>query len=254
MKTNISINAAGRRLVVTGLSLASILTVCAQQEKTVTLASLDWEPYIGTKLPKQGCVAQIATEAFKTQGYQVKIDFLPWARAVASAKEGTHDGLFPEYYDEERLKDFVYSQPFKGGPVGFLKRKDAKITYATLEDLKPYKIGVVRGYVNTVEFDKATYLKKEEVDADLQNLKKLNAGRLDLIVIDKYVASYLAKQELGADAVNFEFLSPPLEEKSLYIAFSKKAPDSAAKLSAFNKGLEAITKSGRLAELLKTLE
>lgn len=241
-------------LAIAASFLTPVLMLVAQSEKTVTLASLDWEPYIGKKLPNQGYVAQIVTEAYKTQGYSVKIEYLPWARAVSSAKEGTYDGLFPEYYNEERLADFVFSKEFKGGPLGFMKKKGSEIKFATLQDLKTYKIGVVRDYVNTAEFDAASYLKKEAADSDLANLKKLNAGRLDLVVIDKYVGAYLAKQEMPDAAANLEFMTPVLEEKSLYIAFSKKAAGSDAKREAFNKGLEELNKNGRMAEILKALQ
>lgn len=223
-------------------------------EETVTLASLDWEPYIGEKLPNNGYVAQIAVEAFKTQGFKVKIDYLPWARAVAMSTSGEYDGLFPEYYDETRKGDFVFSDSFKGGPLGFMKRKSSNITFKKLEDLKQYTIGTVRGYVNTTEFDSAKYLKKEEVVDDETNIKKLNGNRIDLIVIDKYVAYYIISTKFPKYREELEFMTPALEEKPLYIAFSKKAKDYDKKLKAFNAGLKEIQKNGTLAKILKEFE
>lgn len=223
-------------------------------EEKVTLASLDWEPYIGAKLPNNGYVARIAVEAFKTQGYKVTIDYLPWARAVSMATDGDYDGLFPEYYDESRKADFVYSEPFKGGPLGFMKKKSSKIAYKKLEDLKPYTIGTVRGYVNTIEFDLAKYLKKEEVVDDETNIKKLNNDRIDLIVIDKYVGAYIIEKQFPQFKATLEFMNPPLEEKPLFIVFSKKAKDYEKKMNAFNAGLKEIQKNGTYQKIIEEFE
>ena len=239
------------------LAFVFISLVCYSvfaQEKVIKLASLDWEPYIGKSIPNNGYVAQIAVEAFKTQGYKVEIDYLPWARAVDESKLGSYDGLFPEYMDETRKPDFVYSDSFKGGPVGFMKRKDKKIATTKLEDLKSFTIGTVRGYVNTTEFDNAKFLKKEEAVDDETNIKKLNANRIDLIVIDKYVGMSIIAKKFPTYRAEMEFMEPALEEKPLYICFSKKAPNYQEKLQAFNSGLKEITKNGTLAKILKEFE
>ncbi|HPW70156.1 MAG: hypothetical protein WDA72_07320 [Desulfomonilia bacterium] len=39
-------------------------------------------------------------------------------------------------------------------------------------DLAPHRIGTVKGYINTHEFDSTPYRKKVEADSDLKNLKK----------------------------------------------------------------------------------
>ena len=220
------------------------------QEKVVTLASLDWEPYIGSKIPNNGYCAQIAVEAFKRSGYTVKIAYLPWERAVKESETGNYDGLFPEYIDEGRKVKFVYSDSFPGGPVGLMKRKDKAITFKTIQDLKPYTIGVVRGYINTAEFDAAAYLKKTQSEGDDVNIKNLYNKQLDLIFIDQYVAQYIIKTQYPKYASELEFMKPALEKKDLYIAFSKKGKDSEAKRKAFNSGLKAMKADGTLQRIV----
>lgn len=228
--------------------------------ETVTLATLEWEPYIGPNMPEQGYVHEIVVQAFKRGGYKAEVQTLPWARAVAMAEGGKVDGLFPEYYDESRKEKFVFSEEFPGGPVGLYKRKDNPLTYAAdprlkqkeaLQGLKELKIGVVRGYVNTAEFDAATYLQKEEVSEDELNLKKLFNKRLPLIFIDKFVAQHLIKSKFPEYAAELEFMEPPLEVKNLYICFAKAAPNYEEKINKFNEGLRAMKKDGSLAEILK---
>lgn len=231
------------------------------QTKKVVLNTLDWEPYIGEKLPGKGYVYEIVNEAFKSMGYQVEIRFVPWARAVDEGETGHVDGIFPEYMDEGRLASFVYSASYPGGPLGFLARKDSKISIPgdlqkdqtrTLQGMKQYSFGVVRDYVNTKEFDGASFLKKDVADSDEQNIRKLQAKRSDLIVIDKFVAQYLIKTKLPQAASELEFLEPPLEVKPLYVLFSKKTPGAAQKLKDFNEGLAKLQKAGTIKTILKT--
>lgn len=218
---------------------------------TVTLATLDWEPYIGEKLPDQGYVASLVRESFKVAGYTTEISFMPWARVVAMAKDGKYDGYLPEYYADSLKDDFLVSEPFPGGPLGFFKRKADSISFKTLNDLKPYKIGVVRDYVNTAEFDKADFLQKDVANNDITNLRKLTGKRLDLVVADKFVGTYLLKQDMPDKVDEVEFVTPALEEKSLYLCISKKVPDAEAKIKAFNDGLKTIKDSGKLATIMK---
>ncbi|MBF0119931.1 MAG: transporter substrate-binding domain-containing protein [Desulfobacterales bacterium] len=221
------------------------------QEKIVTLATLDWEPYIGEKLENNGFISEIVHEAFKRKGYKVKNEFLPWARVIKMAEEGKVDGYYPEYFTEELKKNYIVSESYPCGPLGFAKIKDKNISYKNMEDLKPYKIGIVRGYVNTAEFDAATYLKKDEAVDDITNIKKLLAGRIDLIVIDKYVLSYQLKKELPDKLNQIEFIEPPLETKELFTCIGKKIQNGEELMKMFNEGLNEIKKDGTLKKIMQ---
>ena len=106
--------------------------------EVIRLATLDWEPYIGQELKNEGYVAEVVKEAFKKEGYEVEYTYLPWARVVHMAKKGDYDGYFPEYYSKEVEEEFIFSEKFKGGPLGFFRKKGSKIEYKELVDLKPY--------------------------------------------------------------------------------------------------------------------
>lgn len=234
-------------------------TVTMAADRTVRLATLAWEPYVGPALENRGYVSEIVVEAFKRAGYTTIISFYPWARAVKTAEYGEADGVFPEYYDEGRKKDFVFSDPFPGGPVGLYKRKDTKVSYSidprlnqteALRSLQGYRFGVVRGYINTADFDKADFLKKDEVFGDELNIKKLYNRRIDFMFIDKFVAEHLINNKFPEYEAELEFMEPPLENKLLYIAFSKNAANYQEKLAAFNQGLEQIIADGTLVAIM----
>ncbi len=246
-----------RVLLAVSLAFYSISGFC--NDKTVSLATLEWPPYIGTEMRDNGYVYQVVKRAFEKAGYEVSINYYPWARALSMASSGNVDALFPEYYDESRLDEFDFSAPFPGGPVGFYKRRKDDIKFSVdprehpheaLQSLTKFSFGIVRGYINTKAFDEAAYLLKDSVSDDELNLKKLFAKRIDLIFIDKYVASYLITEKYPWMADSLEFMEPALEEKRLYLAFSKKAEASARKRADFDKALEEMSASGELQNII----
>lgn len=231
--------------------LSLIILVCMKSfAQEVVLSSLNWEPYIGENLENQGYVAEIAKEAFAKEGYNIKIKFYPWKRTVESARLGKVDGYFPEYYSQDVEKDFYFSDEFMGGPLGLFYLKKNKIDFdGTMQSLKPYEIGVVRGYVNTEQFDNATYLHKQEVKDDATNVLKLIKGRIDLFVADQYVILNILKQTSPDKKDEFEFVA--LENKPLYICFPKSKPKSKILLQKFNSGLKKMMSDGTLERILK---
>ncbi|TWI70325.1 polar amino acid transport system substrate-binding protein [Desulfobotulus alkaliphilus] len=219
-------------------TIALIFSLCfyaiSASAENLTGASLNWEPYIGETMPREGYVAEVVKEAFSREGYNLEIQYMPWARVVALSKEGRFDVYFPEYYAEELKEDFLISDPFPGGPLVFFQKKGANITYNSMEDLRSYKIGVVRGYVNTPEFDAAEYLTKDPVTEDMQNILKLLAGRIDLMVVDKYVGLHLLRTQVPDRVNEIEIVEPPLGVNDLYVCFPKNTKDAEKRLKAFN--------------------
>lgn len=239
-------------------AVLAISALPASAAETVRLSSLEWEPYIGSKLPDQGYCAALISAAFAEQGMKVDIQIYPWARALHLARTGEVDGLMPEYFNPSREAEFVYSAPFPGGPLVLYKRRRDVLRFsadpmtnqdAALRALKGKRFGVVRGYLNTPVFDAASYLTKEEASDDATNLRKLVYGRIDFAVVDRRVAEYLIRTQYPEYSRKIEPMSPPLADFPLYIAFSRKSPHMEKSLAAFNKGLAALKADGRLDKL-----
>jgi ABC-type amino acid transport substrate-binding protein len=243
------------------------------QEKKVTLATLEWEPYIGSKMPRYGLTAEIVVEAFKRTGYTVDIKFYPWTQAMKLGETGQVDGIFPAYHSKSREEHFLFSRPFAESPLGFYKKssavagpnisqlkrsekdiafpEDPRINQASvMEKMKQYKFGVVSGYVNTPEFDAATFLKKVEAENDEENLMNLVNGQVDLVFIDRYVAKNIIVKKFPWHLADYEFMEPPLANKPLFVGFSKKAAAYEQKLKDFNRGLKIAKEDGVLKRLV----
>lgn len=228
------------------ISLSGLATA-----EEITLATLEWEPYVGEQLDQFGFTADIVRTVFQHAGYTVNIEFMPWARVLKLVERGKYAAAFPGYYSEERAQIYALSAAFANGPLGFYALKESDISYTTLEELKPYKIGVVRGYVNTPEFDAAEFLQKDEADSDANNLEKLLRKRVDLIVIDKLTAQHLLNTTFADAADQVEFLEPPLENKPLHVMFSRQVEGYEQLLADFNQALNALEADGTIQSIMQ---
>jgi len=240
--------------------------------KKITLATLEWEPYVGSKMPRHGLTAEIVVEAFKRVGYSVDIKFYSWTEALKLGESGEIDGIFPAYHSHSREEHFLFSEPFAESPLGFYKKsaavagpnisqlkradenidfpEDPRVDQATvLKMMKQYKFGVVQGYVNTPEFDAATYLEKVTASSDEENLRNLINDVVDLIFIDRYVAKNIIVNKFPWHLQDYEFMLPALDKKPLYIGFSKKAAGHQKMLKDFNHGLKLARQDGLLKRL-----
>jgi len=229
-------------------------------KKQVTLATAEHEPYIGAKLPNKGYVHELVTTAFQRVGYTVNIQFYPLARAQFLAKQGLIDGYLPTHFDKSQQHNLLFSAPFPGDSIGFLKKKSLTIpssTFSTetlntqLNSLKNYRFGLVRGANTSPRFDSATTLNKQYVNNHLQNLDKLIIDRIDFVVGDKYTLAdtmvALRPHLIG----QLEFLPSPLFSNTFHVAFSNKNKSSLKLRNDFNLGLAMLLHDGTLDNILE---
>jgi len=216
----------------------------------IRLATLNWAPYIGENLNAEGYAAELIRTAFQRVGYEVKFFFMPWQRAVNTVTEGSYDGLCPAYYTQQRAQTFCMSKEFPAGPMVLAKRVDRDIHYNRIQDLKPYKIAVVRGYANTKAFDEAKYLQKSFTNCDQTGYRRLLFGSVDLWVVDKFVAQQTKANHFPERAKEIDFVAKPLGVNNLHIAFSRTKPDYQHLTNIFNEGLAEVLTDGTVKQIL----
>ncbi|MEM7253443.1 MAG: ABC transporter substrate-binding protein [Pseudomonadota bacterium] len=224
------------------ISLAfCVLFVPTAAAETVRLATLDWPPYTGGKLPAFGATSEIITQAFAKMETKTEIVVRPWKRAIAEAQNGRAAGYFPGYHCRH-VEGFIASDPVGTGPLGFAEHAERPIQWRSIDDLgeQKLKIGTVLGYVNTDEFDRKVgsgWIRAITAKDDLTNLKKLARKRIDAAVIDKFVLAYMLAVEssLKPYADKIKFNAKPLEEKRLHLCVT-----SEPLRDAFNAALKKV--------------
>lgn len=224
---------------------AAALPAHAQTGRPLKLTSLEWPPYSGQNLPRQGLSSAVVSAALGSMGERVAVSFYPWNRATALVRtESNFIGYFPEYMSKELEASCHLSDPIGSGPLGFAERSDAPVRWERLDDLARFKVGVVTGYVNSDRFDDRVRQGLQPVDyasSDKQNLLKLAARRVPLALIDRRVFEYLMHHDSQVAAVAAELHYNPrlLETKNLYVCFRRNAEGNRVR-KLFNEGLRKI--------------
>lgn len=242
------------KLLVIAVTFALPFAAKAEQ---FNFAVTEWSPYTSEQLPDKGLASAIVRAAFNKAGHDVVITFYPWKRALQMAKDIKVDAVFPGYFSEDRAISFSYSAPITQSELMLATLDNQPISrFYALDDLRPYRIGVVQGYVNSAEFDQADFLLKDVALSDTINLKKLLKGRVDMISIDKKVALHLlsTNDSLDTKFKKIKFLSPALLEQPVHIMVGKKKKDHALLLEEFNRGLKLIKRDGTYQKIIQRYE
>ena len=236
-----------KRILVLCLWTIFLFAAPARGLEPVSFVSVDWQPYAGELLPEYGVGSAIIAAACERAGLEPSFHFMPWKRAMDTVARGKYDALYSAYESTKRRHAFGVSRPYLYGRLVLCARKSSNVKWdGTAQSLRPYRLGVVLGYVNTPGIDRPGYLEKDLAPSDLLNLKKLLSSRLDVIVIDQFQALYLLKNSpvLKGGLADVEFLNPALERKGIHVMFSKRKPGWQDRLARFNRGLDEIERDG----------
>jgi polar amino acid transport system substrate-binding protein len=225
---------------------------CTGTAQPVTLVSTEYPPYFAKTLPEGGTLVALARAALSASGRELTVVYRPWARLLKELEHGSHDGVVAVWFKEERTSYLIYTDPVVDTSIGFYARKGTENNAADLLALRGKTIGTVRGYANPPRFE-AAKLRTEEANDDLGNLRKLEAGRLDLVLIDRALAQWLIRKEIPQAIDTLVWLNPALETMPLYIGISRNKPGAQALAKDFNRGLAEIRRNGEYARILKRL-
>ncbi len=240
-------------LITTGLLLV-VLTTGGHGKERLVLATGNWEPYYGEKLRNGGIVAEIVRKSFHRAGYDVEIRWLPWSRAISMARDGKYDGVMGAWHTEERAVFFTYSKPFFRNEIVFFKHRNSPITYGSLDDLSPYRIGVTLNS-GAHELLKAKLAKNlDTVPNPVHNVGKLIKKRFDLLADEKLGTIHIINNSFPHWRYDFKILEPPLQVNQLHVMISKQNANHRSIVGDFNEGLRQILQDGTFSGLMKKHE
>jgi len=238
-----------------GIVLGALLACApAVARDRLTLAGSEWCPYACAHEAPVGLgyMVDIAKATFEPD---VKIDYtlVNWARAVDEAKVGKLDALV----GSSKRDGLVFTKEALGvAQNAFAVRRDDSFEFKGVESLKGRALGVVNGYSYTDEID--AYVATHTSDAALiqtvsgdqaltNNLRKLAAKRVDLVVDDVNVLrTQIESLGLGEQLK----IVPGGEPDPIYIAFSAKLPDAQALADRLDTKLAEMRASGALTTIL----
>ncbi len=238
--------------------LALSLNSSAFAECKVTVGWESWEPYQfkNSSGVLSGVDIDIIKAAFEESGCKVEFKEMPWKRQLVSVEDGSLNIAPGASILPERQKYANFSQAYRDESFAlfFVKGGNDKYKISKLEDLITYniKIGTVRGFFYGKKFEDAMKNPKfkamvEEADDDEMNIKKIDGGRIQALIIDPFVGIGQMKKMNVISKVERNPLT--LVSGTIHVMFSKKSvtPDT---IKAFNDGLQKIKKSGKLNQII----
>lgn len=234
-------------LFMLGMLLATLL----RAETMITAEGDPWPPFLDPDHPAQGVATELVTAAFASQGYELKLTFRPWARAIANVKSGAADVLIGTWWTQERTSFLAYSEPYIRNEIKFIKRREDTFEYQGLESLKDKTVGTVRGYGYGDDFNAARFFTKEETPALLSSIRKVIAGRIDLSLEDELVARSLITKEDPKLLDQIAFTQNALSSQTLHVSSGLKNPRHKELIDAFNKGLTNIKTNGTYDAIMR---
>lgn len=216
---------------------------------TIVVATNDWTPY--NTAEGTGLVDQIVQEAFALVGHEVSYSVQPWARAYISVSTGIADMTYPWSYSEERDAEITFNEsPLMVNRSIFWHQAGKPFSWNSFEDLKAFSIGGMIGYSDT-ELLEQNDVPVSKVQTEIQNLKKLIAGRVDAFAMNEVVGNQIINENLTESEKSkiAAYQAKALVESNMHGVFSPN--EKGQKLAEdFEKGLQMLKASGRYDEIL----
>mgnify|MGYP000580848667 FL=1 len=234
------------------LLLLIFFSQTSSSRNVVNIATGSFPPYTGSGLKEGGYVLQLVTAAFKATGYKVKYHYLPWQRGYKDSSEGLYDATAFYVCTDERKKLFFcsLSAVSKDRFIFFRKASAEKPKWSELSDLRNVSIGLTLGYFYDKDFYELSKVKERNitlspVKTDIQNMKKLASGKIDLFPLDKNVGLFLLRERLSkAERIKIAYDDQVIFNQTAHILFPKKSKNSSMYRNAFDRGMNIISNNG----------
>jgi polar amino acid transport system substrate-binding protein len=166
-----------------------------------------------------------------------------WKDGYRMAKEKQGVGLFSTTRTKKRESLFHWIGPLDSQYLGLFAKKEAGLKMKNIEDAKKvHRIGTYKDDVMEQLLLEKGFKNLESVSSQVLNLKKLMAGRIDMVGSEKLEFVLLAQKE-GVDPDEFEFIYS-LDKSDLYLVFSKSTPLSL--VNKLNKVFDGMKQDGFL--------
>jgi polar amino acid transport system substrate-binding protein len=230
---------------------ATTIPVNGAEDRITVVVDENYPPYMfGTPDQARGLYPRLMAEIFARDGMEVSIRALPWKSALQAGEEG-RAGVGGIYKTRARMEVYDYSEPFFEEHLVVYVRKGEAFPFSQLANLQGRAIGLNRAWSYGDAFDAARKnygFTVEESDSNLENFKKLVAGRIDCLVADQVAASRIIQQKGWEDRV--ERLEQPAAVNPAHLAFSKRL-EKGQVLEQFDRSLAEMRKDGSYERLVQ---
>lgn len=241
-----------------GLLLLCLLLPCWLSAKTLVIGGTLEPPlkWLDARGQPQGLDVDLVSAIFGALKVPIRIELIDsGARLTRNAETGVYDLVLTHSYRPEREAYLLYPKQahLLHSWHFFVRKGDAgKIHYDQLADLKPWRIGITKDFAYTPELmaiasDPAYHV--QEIPINALQLRKLIAGRIDLVPMPLVTAFAQIKEEQLEGQL--DYLAKPLRTSPYFNAWTKARADAdtPALMAAYDTELLHMKQDGRLEAL-----
>lgn len=198
----------------------------------------------------KGLDVDILNEISERLNIKIAIKRSPWARSLENVRTGDSDIITGVAYTRERAEYIHYVQPsyYYVNPVFYVKKGRGKLI-KTYNDLYGYSIAISRGSAYFEPFNSDSKINKVELSTELQLIKMLDLGRVDVIIgTDPNILYDI--QRTGTKDRFEQTIYVPDQKTRLYIGISKKSP-LASRISEIEAVIQYLINEKKINQLMK---
>jgi polar amino acid transport system substrate-binding protein len=226
--------------------LAAIVALLATPviAEPLRLVTEDYPPYAFREngILKGTSVEQIEL-MMKATGQAHTIEMMPWARALALAETQPMYCVFTTTHNAERDGRFKWVEPLLWGRTLLIRREGSGVEAADLKAASAYRVGATRDDF-TVNLLKSAGFDKLDLASDFNlSLKKLLAGRIDLMPVTEDYYAKLRRDHVAVERVVV------LSEQIFSLACNTSVPD--AEIAKMQTALGKLIADGTQAALFR---
>lgn len=239
------------------MTLAFILTgqAAVAQTPKITVLADPWCPYTcEAGSDKPGYMIEI-TKAALAGKYEVEYQVVAWARALSEVRAGKFNSVAGATdTDKEGL---AFSPAMGAMQSCFYAKPTTNWKWDGTKSLESVSLGAVAGYTyeealdKYIEDNKSKTERVQLVSGDNplpQNIKKLEADRIKVIVEDKNVVEFYFSSQGKKNPFESKGCLP---SSDLYVGFGQKNPLTKEVLKAMESGMKKIQANGEHKKILQ---
>ena len=243
-----------KRVLSLGVFAFFMSTVSAFAGDRLTVLTEDWPPY---SYESEGMVVGLSTDlvvqTLVRAGLDYSLSIKPWKRAYKETLSRRSTLLFTTSRTDKREKMFKWVGPlFPRKIVLYRLKKNKHIVVNSFDDLRRYKIGVLRGG-SVEEILKAHGFEQgcnfDEASTNKQNILKLFLNRIDLIPGSEVTMAHRMKST-SHKFCDLEKVFVLVDQGGYYMAINKETPDDV--VERIQGAFDSLVAEGGREKIIKT--
>lgn len=237
---------------------AGLLAVAAQAADAAPALLIavedDWPPYSarGADGAAQGLAPQLAREAFRRRGVEVRFVLVPFARCLMLARVGRADGCLSATITDDNREQFWWHQTPMFTEELAIFALAAGGAGLGLRDLAGRRVGITQDYTYPSVFMRDPKIVKSVAHSDEDLIRMLLARRVDYVLMNARPGQLRIRgNPFAAGRVR---QAGRISQDGFWLAFSKARPKGRVYADQFEAGLRAMRGDGSYERMLRRFQ